>query len=242
MHWHYIHYFTRILLFSITTCERVLLLLLKKQNVSTKLDEKILTTGICVVWGRLRTMALLLWGFNLKCRSILKTASTLLDSPASLDFEVFDLAVDLICFNYFTSNLTHFLFQTKQHLICYSPFCQHSTLWWSHHHWIWMKRYQNQCWQIGKQLIYEVLWNGEDWLKSAPLLVISSNQVNIQCISHRSTGANWGLSNVNCTKLHLLSCSIQLLVISGQHGNRPLLVFNCQMHLFSAHFFPLIHC
>lgn len=113
MHWHYIHYFTRILLFSITTCERVLLLLLKKQNVSTKLDEKILTTGICVVWGRLQTMAWLLWGFNLKCRSILKTASTLLDSPASLDFEVFDLAVDLICFNCFPSNLTHFPFSDK---------------------------------------------------------------------------------------------------------------------------------
>ena len=96
MHWHYIHCFTRILLFSITTCERVLLLLLEKQNVSTKLDEKILTTGICVVWGRLRTMAWLLWGFNLECRSILKTASTLLDCPASLDFEVFDLAVDLV--------------------------------------------------------------------------------------------------------------------------------------------------
>lgn len=180
MHWHYIHYFTRILLFSITTCERVLLLLLKKQNVSTKLDKKILTTGIRIVWGRLRTMAWLLWGFNLECRSILKTASTLLDCPVSLDFEVFDLVVDLICFNYFPTNLNHFLFQTKQHLICYSPFCQHSTLWWSHHHWIWMKRYQNQCWQIGKQLICEVLWNCEDWLKSAPSLVISSNQVNIQ--------------------------------------------------------------
>ena len=60
MHWHYIHYFTGIFIFSITTCERVLLLLLKKKKGSTKLDEKILTTRICVVQGRLQTMALLL--------------------------------------------------------------------------------------------------------------------------------------------------------------------------------------